>query len=90
MQKIGLWVQGFRRIFYAKEAEEQKIIMKFDTESLVSGEYAVDLAVVEPRDAIQIRHDYLERALAFRVEKKRRHTGWHGAEETGEVFDSLS
>lgn len=61
---------GISESFSAKEGEEQKIIMKFDTESLVSGEYAVDLAVVEPRDAVQIRHDYLERALASRVEKK--------------------
>lgn len=61
---------GISENFSSKEAEEQKMIMKFDTGSLVSGEYTVDLAVVEPRDSIQIRHDYLERALAFRVEKK--------------------
>lgn len=61
---------GISECFSVEESKVQKIIMNFDTESLTSGEYAVDLAVVEPRDTVQIRHDYIERGIAFRVEKK--------------------
>lgn len=61
---------GISAPFFAEAGKKQSIILKFDTESLVSGEYSADLAVVEPRDEMQIRHDYIERAIAFGVEKQ--------------------
>lgn len=50
----------------------------FDTEMLVEGEYSADLAVVEPRGDMQIRHEYIQRSIAFRIERRERlyHVNW--------------
>lgn len=64
---VGTGISG---CFSGTIGEGQEIGLSFNTESLVSGEYTADLAVVEPRDERQIRHDYVERAMAFRVEKR--------------------
>lgn len=46
------------------------ISLSLDTERLVSGTYGVDLAVVEPVGGGQQRHDFLEHAIAFVLEKE--------------------
>lgn len=66
---------------FSSEAGEEKVLeAAFDTESLVEGEYSADLVVVEPHGERQTRHAWLERAVAFRIEKRERlyHVGWIG------------
>lgn len=66
---------------FASETDGEFILdVTFDTECLVEGEYSADIAVVEPRGDRQTRHTWLERAVAFRIEKRERlyHVGWNG------------
>ena len=50
----------------------EPICMRLDTSRLVEGEYSADIALVEPYGGNQIRHAFLQRALAFRIEKRER------------------
>lgn len=56
--------------FTAEEAKQQTISLTLSTDALVSGTYSVDLAVVEPIGDQQLRHDYLEHAVDFTLEKE--------------------
>lgn len=56
--------------FSIAKAENQQISLTLDTENLVSGTYSADLAVVEPIGDRQQRHDFLEHAIAFTLEKE--------------------
>lgn len=56
--------------FTTQEAKQQTISLTLSTDALVSGTYSVDLAVVEPIGDQQLRHDYLEHAVAFTLEKE--------------------
>ncbi len=68
---------GLSESFSAGKGENM-ISLSFDTEMLVKGEYSVDLAMVEPQGDYQIRHAWLERGMAFRIEERERlyHVGW--------------
>lgn len=48
----------------------QRLTLTLDTDALVSGTYSADLAVVEPVGDKQQRHDFLEHAIAFTLEKE--------------------
>lgn len=63
---------GISEAFRTVPGETRDIVFSFDTEMLTEGEYSADLAVVEPHGDIQIRHEYIQRAVAFRVEKRER------------------
>lgn len=69
---------GISEVFSAGSGGIHSIGFAFDTEMLVEGEYSADLAVVEPRGGVQIRHEYIQRAMAFRIEKRERlyHLNW--------------
>lgn len=71
---------GISRAFRAESGVEQCISLIFDTESLVGGEYSADMVFVEPYGSGQTRHALLQRALAFRIEKRDRlyHVDWSG------------
>ena len=56
--------------FGSDGAEEQQLVLTLDTDALVSGTYSADLAVVEPVGEKQQRHDFLEHAIAFDLEKE--------------------
>lgn len=56
--------------FSTQKAMHQTISLTLSTDALVSGTYSVDLAVVEPIGDQQLRHDYLEHAVAFTLEKE--------------------
>lgn len=78
---------------FSSEAGEEKVLeAAFDTESLVEGEYSADLVVVEPHGERQTRHAWLERAVAFRIEKRERlyHVGWIGKTWGNIRFPDLS
>ena len=49
---------------------EQQLALTLDTDALVSGAYSADLAVVEPVGEKQQRHDFVEHAIAFALEKE--------------------
>ena len=49
---------------------EQQLVLTLDTDALVSGAYSADLAVVEPVGEKQQRHDFVEHAIAFVLEKE--------------------
>lgn len=69
---------GFSEMFTVRQGEENTVQFAFDTGMLTEGEYSADLAVVEPRGDAQIRHEYIQRAMAFRIEKRDRmyHVNW--------------
>lgn len=50
---------------------QQQLVLTLDTDALVSGTYSADLAVVEPVGEKQQRHDFLEHAIAFALEKEK-------------------
>lgn len=77
---------------FAAEAAEQTLEFTFDSGGLVEGAYAVDLAVVEPQGEKQLRHAYLERAVAFRIEKRERlyHGGWNARKWGNVKFPDLT
>ena len=56
--------------FGSDGAEEQQLVLTLDTDALVSGTYSADLAVVEPVGEKQQRHDFVEHAIAFDLEKE--------------------
>ena len=56
--------------FDSDGAEEQQLALTLDTDALVSGAYSADLAVVEPVGEKQQRHDFVEHAIAFVLEKE--------------------
>lgn len=58
--------------FTCKAEKEQRVDFAFDTWLLQPGEYSADIAFIVPRGDRQIRYAYLERAMAFRIEKKER------------------
>ena len=58
--------------FTCKVEKEQRVDFAFDTWLLQPGEYSADIAFIVPRGDRQIRYAYLERAMAFRIEKKER------------------
>lgn len=58
---------GISERFSGEPGEDQCVCAVFDTGVLVSGIYSADIAFVEPRDEYQVRHDHVERAIAFRV-----------------------
>lgn len=63
---------GISQPFAVSEKEEQSIEFKFSTEMLTEGEYSADIAIVEPMGEKQKRHAFLRRAIAFRIEKRKR------------------
>lgn len=63
---------GVSEGFACRKEDGQSVEFTFDTEMLQPGEYAADIALVEPRGDKQMRYAYLERAMAFRIEKKER------------------
>lgn len=63
---------GVSEAFRAEDEGVHSAGFLFDTEMLVEGEYSVDLAVVEPRGEVQTRHEYIQRAMAFRIERRDR------------------
>ena len=63
---------GVSEAFRAEDEGVHSAGFSFDTEMLVEGEYSVDLAVVEPRGEVQTRHEYIQRAMAFRIERRDR------------------
>lgn len=71
---------GISQRFAGETGEEQVICFTFDTAELVEGEYSADIVIVEPQGENQIRHACLERAVAFRIERRDRlyHVGWNG------------
>ena len=58
--------------FAVNKEENRPLTFTFQTELLVEGEYSVDLAVVEPLGDRQLRHAFLRRAMAFRIESRER------------------
>ena len=58
--------------FAVNKEEPRPLTFTFQTELLVEGEYSVDLAVVEPLGDRQLRHAFLRRAMAFRIESRER------------------
>lgn len=58
--------------FNVSPEQNSPICFRFHTERLVEGEYSVDIALVEPFGGRQVRHAFLQRAIAFRVEKRER------------------
>ena len=56
--------------FASDGTAEQRLTLTLDTDALVSGTYSADLAVVEPVGDKQQRHDFLEHAIAFTLEKE--------------------
>ena len=58
--------------FVVNKEDESPVTFTFSTELLVEGEYSVDLAVVEPLGDRQLRHAFLRRAMAFRIESRER------------------
>lgn len=58
--------------FAVNKEEARPLTFTFQTEMLVEGEYSVDLAVVEPLGDRQLRHAFLRRAMAFRIESRER------------------
>ena len=58
--------------FAVNKEENRPLTFTFQTELLVEGEYSVDLAVVEPLGDRQLRHAFLRRAMAFRIEYRER------------------
>lgn len=63
---------GISRSFALEAGSERTLQFAFSAETLTEGEYSADLAVVEPFGDRQTRHAYIERGLAFRIEKKDR------------------
>lgn len=61
---------GISESFSGELSEDQCVHAVFDAGGLVSGTYSADIAFVEPRDEYQLRHDYVERAVAFRVRRQ--------------------
>ena len=61
---------GISERFSGELSEDQCVHAVFDAGGLVSGTYSADIAFVEPRDEYQLRHDYVERAVAFRVRRQ--------------------
>lgn len=58
--------------FSVMKGQNAPICMSLATGQLVEGEYSVDFALVEPYGGNQIRHAFLQRAVAFRIEKRER------------------
>lgn len=58
--------------FSVMNGQNAPICMSLATGQLVEGEYSVDFALVEPYGGNQIRHAFLQRAVAFRIEKRER------------------
>lgn len=65
--------------FRLQKGEEQQVEFVFDADQLIEGLYSVDLVVIEPQGDNQWRHEYLERAIAFRVDQRARifRMGWN-------------
>lgn len=57
---------------FPTEEREQFAEFVFRTEMLAEGEYSADIAFVEPLGDRQLRHAFLRRAMAFRIEKRER------------------
>ena len=60
------------KAFRAEEGVCRPLEFTFSTEVLTEGEYSTDLAVVEPLGDRQIRHGFVRRAMAFRIEARER------------------
>lgn len=69
---------GISEAFDAESGAVHSVEFAFDTEMLVEGEYSADMAVVEPQGDVQTRHEYIQRAIAFRIERRERlyHVSW--------------
>lgn len=63
---------GISKVFGLKGEEKTLLRFDFNTEQLTEGEYSADIAIVEPTGEKQTRHAFLRRALAFRIEKRKR------------------
>lgn len=63
---------GISKDFGLKGEEKTLLRFDFNTEQLTEGEYSADIAIVEPTGEKQTRHAFLRRALAFRIEKRKR------------------
>ena len=58
--------------FEVEEGVACPLEFTFQTEMLVEGEYSADIALVEPLGDRQIRHAFVRRAMAFRIEVRER------------------
>lgn len=56
--------------FTGEEGTGQAVQARFDTSGLASGAYSADIAFVEPYSGYQKRHDYIQRAVAFRIRRQ--------------------
>ena len=63
----------------------------FRTKMLTEGEYSADIALVEPLGDRQIRHAFVRRAMAFRIESRERiyQTPWFENAWGSVCFDDL-
>lgn len=60
------------KAFQTEEGMCRPLEFTFPTEMLTEGEYSADIALVEPLGDRQIRHAFVRRALAFRIETRER------------------
>lgn len=58
--------------FEVKEGDNLPLEFVFTTQMLAEGEYSADIALVEPLGDRQIRHAFVRRAMAFRIEERER------------------
>ncbi len=63
---------GISKSFDLTEEKETCLEFSFHTDGLTEGEYSADLAFVEPFGGGQTRHEFIRRAMAFRIEKRER------------------
>lgn len=63
---------GISKVFGLQSEEKTQLWFGFNTEQLSEGEYSADIAIVEPTGEKQTRHAFLRRAIAFRIEKRKR------------------
>ena len=58
--------------FEVKEGDNLPLEFVFTTQMLAEGEYSADIALVEPLGDRQIRHAFVRRAMAFRIDARER------------------
>lgn len=68
------------KAFEVDAGENQPLEFTFSTEMLTEGEYSADIALVEPLGDRQIRHAFVRRAMAFRIDARERmyQMPWYG------------
>lgn len=54
--------------FCAEGTGSEEVQVSFSAEELAVGDYSADIAIVEPHGDSQTRHEWIQRAVAFRVE----------------------